>query len=323
MMQVCRAKINTSDIKIRNSALDFLLSFFALGGVGTPLTHTHMRARTHARTHAHALAFAELWHFLGCAQFLHGAFDVSASAHGRAAELLLASDADAEEVADELVRRGTSLLHGAASAVEGLDTALSEYDRALSICPGHVAASTQRAAAFWERVRVVGQTLPRSELVVLVPYRTVTLPASPERGGSAVPNPLHSAHCMHWATRDDCAKVVAAAEASGAWQSARHTDYATVDIDVSTVRSLHEWLVPRLQSTLLPTMANLFGVPLCRLAARDVFVVKYGVPPTRASVAKGPVGLVGEGWWVVVVDGVLRWLMVGGGWWMAVVVVVA
>jgi hypothetical protein len=108
---------------------------------------------------------------------------------------------------------------------------------------------------------------------------------------------------MHWATRDDCAKVIAAAEASGAWQSARHTDYATFDIDVSTVRSLHEWLVPRLQSTLLPTMANLFGVPLCRLAARDVFVVKYGVPlPARPSPK------VSWGWWV----------KVGGYWWLTV-----
>lgn len=44
---------------------------------------------------------------------------------------------------------------------------------------------------------------------------------------------------------------------------------------------------------------------------------------TRASVAKGLVGLVDEGWWVLVVDGVLWWLMVDGEWWMAVAVVVA
>ena len=72
-----------------------------------------------------------------------------------------------------------------------------------------------------------------------------------------------------------CAEIVAAAERSDSWNSTRHTDYATTDIEVSTIAALHEWLVPKLQSTLLPTMAALFEIPLCRLLAREIFVVKY------------------------------------------------
>lgn len=205
-------------------------------------------------------------------------------AHRRAVDILVETSADAEEVADELVRLGTSLLHSAATEMEGLTSALNEYERALEICPGHSAAAAQRAAAFWERTRVSGLMLPSAALRVLKPYRTVTLPASPERGGSVVPNPLHSAYCMHWATAAECAAAVAAAEASGRWQSARHADYATVDIEVSTVPALHLWLVPQLQSTLLPTMAHLFDLPVSRLAARDVFVVKYVIFETLSAV---------------------------------------
>eukprot|EP00037_Helgoeca_nana_P016332 m.153788 g.153788 ORF g.153788 m.153788 type:complete len:428 (-) comp23468_c1_seq1:2348-3631(-) len=217
----------------------------------------------------------DAWHYLGCAQFLNGAFTQSASAHARGISLLQSSGADPEEVADEMLRQATSIQHAADSELDGLDAALSVYEQALDVCPGHKDAAARRVCTFWERVRLIGRQVPESTHRVLQPYTTVTLPPSLERGGSAAPNPLHSAHCMHWIGADGCATLVAAAESTGGWLSARHSDYATVDIEVSTVPVVLEWLTQRLHTTLLPTMAALFELDLLRLAARDVFIVKY------------------------------------------------
>ena len=61
---------------------------------------------------------------------------------------------------------------------------------------------------------------------------------APPPTAAAAATPLHSAHCLHWMDASACAEVIAAAEASDGWDSKRHTDYATIDIEVST--ALHE-----------------------------------------------------------------------------------
>eukprot|EP00035_Acanthoeca_spectabilis_P036267 m.38617 g.38617 ORF g.38617 m.38617 type:complete len:464 (+) comp7859_c0_seq1:166-1557(+) len=231
----------------------------------------------------------DAWHALGCAQFLRGRFRESAAAHARAAQLLHTMAADPAEVAEEIVTEATSGFHGAGDEETGLGVAIEAYDRALAVCPGHSTAGTQRAAAFWRLVHLQAVLLHPFKHKVVRPYKQYTLPAAEERGGSAGGNPLHTAHCVHWASAAECADVIAAAEAAGRWDSARHSDYPTVDIEVSTVRPIHEWFVPGLQTTVLPTMAKLFEIAADRLIPRDVFVVKYsgdgrpGLPLHRDS----------------------------------------
>lgn len=206
---------------------------------------------------------------LAVALYLGGRFTEATSAHDAAISTLVANGAAAMEVADALVRRATSARFAANTEEDGLASALADYDRALIICPGHQSAKSERAAvvamAFWQTVHVKGQNTARHE--ILSPYHTHTLSPST--------TPLHSGHLIHFASDADCRELIAAAEASGRWNAGRHSDFATYDIEVSTVPALVDWVVPRLHTTLLPTMAALFELSVSRLVTREIFIVKY------------------------------------------------
>ena len=233
-----------------------------------------------ARACACAPSDPDLWHYCGIAHYLGGAFAAAADAHQHGIQALQSSSADAEAVADAMVCRATALQF--ISVETGLRDAINEYTRALEVCPGHEGAATERAKLvarqYWEEVRALAS--PASP-VVLLPYRTVSLPPDPTAAANEVGslNPLLSAHCAHMADAASCARLIFEAEALNTWTSARHEDYATRDIEVSTIPALREWVAPRLASTILPTMAQLFGVTLARLAAREVFIVKYSAEP--------------------------------------------
>ena len=69
----------------------------------------------------------------------------------------------------------------------------------------------------------------------------------------------------HALTADECARVIAAAEAHTAqlgvrWQRTRHAAHATTDIAVKSVPALKDWLSDLVAARLLPQMATKFEV---------------------------------------------------------------
>ena len=258
---------------------DNVEAHMSLGMAQQELGQYQEAASSLARACACAPTDPDLWHYCGIAHYLSGAFAAAADAHQHGIQALQSVGSDAEALADAMVCRATALEF---TLVEtGLRDAIQEYTRALGVCPGHVGATAERAKLvakqYWEEVRALPS--PASP-VVLLPYRTVSLPPDSTAANEAgSPNPLLSAHCAHMADASSCARLIFEAEAVNSWTSDRHDDYATRDIEVSTIPALRDWVAPRLRSTILPTMAQLFGVTLARLAAREVFIVKYSAEP--------------------------------------------
>ena len=157
-----------------------------------------------------------------------------------------------------------------------LDRALHDYEQAIELDPDNAAAVANaehaRAQLCWEQAALESKLAPHNQLE---PYLTVGLPAK----SSFEPNPLHSLHCMHWLDPECCATLVGHAEnfarERGGWGSSRHEDHGTMDIELSTAPALRDWFAPNLQSTILPTLSQLFGIDVARLRAREVFFVKY------------------------------------------------
>jgi hypothetical protein len=120
-------------------------------------------------------------------------------------------------------------------------------------------------------------------LGVLTPYRTLRLvPVTND-----APSPLHSSHLCHFLSAEDAQWVIDEAEAfagggsggggaeEGTWLTDRHAQYATTDFAVDDCPSLREWWMPRIRSTVLPTLATLFEVAERDLEVDDLFIVKY------------------------------------------------
>ena len=66
-----------------------------------------------------------------------------------------------------------------------------------------------------------------------------------------------------------------------------------MDLELSRVPALREWFAPRLHTTLLPTMAALFGVAPGALVAQEVFCVKYDATGARGGAIEWAVGSCG------------------------------
>ena len=120
-------------------------------------------------------------------------------------------------------------------------------------------------------------------LGVITPYRTLRLvPVTND-----APSPLHSSHLCHFLSAEDAQWVIDEAEAfagggsggggaeEGTWLTDRHAQYATTDFAVEDCPSLREWWMPRIRSTVLPTLATLFEVAERDLEVDDLFIVKY------------------------------------------------
>eukprot|EP00658_Telonema_sp_P-2_P006251 TRINITY_DN12390_c0_g2_i2.p1 TRINITY_DN12390_c0_g2~~TRINITY_DN12390_c0_g2_i2.p1 ORF type:complete len:308 (-),score=68.67 TRINITY_DN12390_c0_g2_i2:252-1175(-) len=162
----------------------------------------------------------------------------------------------------------------------GVDQAISECDRGLTISPKHHALLGFRAKLiakkFWSNIFVERPVLDKHQLLS-PPYNQMALP---DRGST---NPLHWVHCMDWLDQSACERVIAAAEEFG-WGCARHDDFPTVDVEVSELPAeIRDWFVGELDRSLLPTMASLFSIPASRLAVKEAFVVKYSSEPGGQS----------------------------------------
>ena len=234
-------------------------------------------------------ADADLWHFHGTALLAAGDCGEAAASYARCVVLLQAEasddDSNVERLADAHVSCGNALHR---TAPRGSELALAEYEAALTLLPGHAAATFNRedllAKGYWEAAAArhcarCGSSAcsPTTEAQqVLQQVLTETLPR--RRGFAA--NPLHAVHVIG-ALLDggECGKLVAAAEAHGGWGRARHKEAATVDIEASRVPVLNEWVAGALHRTLLPSLAQLYGIAAHRLVAREVFVVRYDAAP--------------------------------------------
>ena len=135
-------------------------------------------------------------------------------------------------------------------------------------------ASLKYLALSLQRQHWQAQASTASTTTPLQPYGSVTIP--PVDG--VPPNPLHSLHCAHWLDADTCARLISSVEGHTAqvgWTDSRHRNFSTVDIELSNVPSLREWIAPRLHSVLVPSLAALFEVPIDALQVQEVFLVKY------------------------------------------------
>ena len=122
--------------------------------------------------------------------------------------------------------------------------------------------------------------LPRQSMVtsmaLLSPYRTLRLvPVT-----SDTICPLHSSHLCHFLSDEEAQWVVTEAETftvsgGGDWLTDRHAQYATTDFAVEDCPTLRNWWNPRIEETVLPTLAKLYDVARSDLELDDLFIVKY------------------------------------------------
>ena len=91
---------------------------------------------------------------------------------------------------------------------------------------------------------------------------------------------LMRVHLARVAEPAECVDLIAAAEAharaSGGWDGrGHHQSFPTVDLVVADVPDALQWLNGRLRSTILPTLAEQFGVAVHELWLTDCFIIKY------------------------------------------------
>ena len=113
-------------------------------------------------------------------------------------------------------------------------------------------------------------------MALLSPYRTLRLvPVT-----SDTICPLHSSHLCHFLSDEEAQWVVTEAETftvsgGGDWLTDRHAQYATTDFAVEDCPTLRNWWNPRIEETVLPTLAKLYDVARSDLELDDLFIVKY------------------------------------------------
>ena len=108
---------------------------------------------------------------------------------------------------------------------------------------------------------------------------------------SSSSNPIPHVHVVEsLLPPTDCQTILQLAiqhtDQNGGWQTDRHKDYKTTDIDVAIVGGdLLQHCNKLLENILLPALSQLFAVPLQDLAVEDLFVAKYSLE-AQTSLAK-------------------------------------
>jgi hypothetical protein len=189
-------------------------------------------------------------------------------------------DAIGEEVLAECCWSVGNLCEMDPVAVLGMLVETGVYDRLVELL-AHPSQTIQTPCCkvFWRRASMSATDalalIRQRQVRLLVPYRTEAL----LKRLKFHPNPLHSVHLMHWLDKSTCSWLVQAAEefaeSHNGWSTARHKANATTDLEVGLIPIVRDWLVERLEDSLLPTLAELFRLDAHRLCVQEVFLVKY------------------------------------------------
>ncbi|CAM9674944.1 unnamed protein product [Discosporangium mesarthrocarpum] len=108
----------------------------------------------------------------------------------------------------------------------------------------------------------------------LSPYARYRIPEHP----GYKENSLWTIHVARLLDAETCSWVAQMVEEytdKHGWGTDRHTWHPTTDVTVSAMPVLDRWMRRLLLTTILPSLADLFGFEARHLITRDVFVVRY------------------------------------------------
>lgn len=94
-------------------------------------------------------------------------------------------------------------------------------------------------------------------------------------GGEALERIFARARALSPETCGEMVRLAEAAAARSGWETDRHRQYKTTDVDVASDGALLEACNAALAASLLPLAAESFDVPEAALAVEDLFVCKY------------------------------------------------
>lgn len=104
---------------------------------------------------------------------------------------------------------------------------------------------------------------------------------TPAKAAATHSSPIPNVHVVEsLLTPEDCQALIDIAidytNQNGGWQTDRHKEYQTTDIDVAVVgEALLEQCNRLLKDTFWPALSRLFGLPIQDLACEDLFLAKY------------------------------------------------